>query len=106
MEKINKEIEHMIKMITHLRRRKSLTQDELGELLGVSKQSVSKYEKGIIILSVDKLLWYQHYFEIPLQDFFGLNTTLSKDEKILIEWYRKSPVIIRLFIQHICKYEC
>ena len=105
MEKINKEIEHMIKMITHLRRRKSLTQDELGELLGVSKQSVSKYEKGSIMLSVDKLLWYQHYFDIPLQDFFGIKMNLSKEERILIEWYRKSPIYVKLFIQFMCKYE-
>ncbi len=105
MEDINKEILHMTKMITYLRQRKSLTQNELGDLMGVTKQSVSRYEKGIIMLSVDKLLWYQHYFNIPLHEMFGLKNALSKEEKELIDWYRSAPTIIKMLVQYMCKYK-
>ena len=36
------------KRIKHLRRSKNMTQEELGELLGVSKSAVQKYENGTI----------------------------------------------------------
>ena len=105
MEKINNEIVYMRKMITYLRQRKSLTQDELGDLMGVTKQSVSKYEKGITMLSLDKLLWYQHYFNIPLHEMFGLKNELNKEEKELVIWYRSAPLIVKQLIQYMCKYK-
>lgn len=105
MTDINKELKHLERTITYLRQRKSLTQVELGELLGVSKQSISKYENGTTKLSVDKLLWYMHYFKIPLTDFFGLGyKPLSKEEADIIEWFRSCPSEMRRIILYIIKY--
>lgn len=50
--------------ILHLRTQKGLSQLELGEQLGVSRQSVSKWETGQSVPDLDKL--------IKLADLFGI----------------------------------
>ena len=51
--------------ITKLRKEKGLTQEELGEKLGISDKSVSKWERGIHLPDLNNL--------VPLADFLGTN---------------------------------
>jgi len=50
--------------IAHLRKARNLSQDELADLLGVSRQSVSKWETDASVPELDKL--------IRLSDMFGV----------------------------------
>ncbi len=54
--------------IRQLRQERGLSQEELGLRIGVSKQSVSNWENGNIMPSIDILL--------RLSDFFGVSTDL------------------------------
>jgi transcriptional regulator with XRE-family HTH domain len=58
--------------IQNLRKDKNLSQEELGEKLDVSRQSVSKWESGLAMPEIDKL--------IMLSEIFGVTTDyLLKD---------------------------
>ena len=54
------------KMLRQLRLEHGLKQEELGHRVGASKQSVSNWENGNIMPSVDLL--------VRLADFFGVST--------------------------------
>lgn len=59
--------------IVKLRRQNNLSQEELAEQLGISRQSVSKWENGTSIPDLDKI--------IRLSNIFGVSTDyLLKDE--------------------------
>ena len=59
--------------IIELRKKSGMTQDELAEKLGVSRQSVSKYESAQAVPDMDKIL--------KLSNIFGVTTDyLIKDE--------------------------
>ena len=45
-----------------LRKAKSLTQDEVAEALGVSRQAVSKWEMGTGVPSVDSLVAISEFY--------------------------------------------
>ena len=47
-----------------LRKQKGLSQEQLGEALGVSRQAVSKWESGQSLPDLDKLLALSRYFEV------------------------------------------
>lgn len=55
-------------MIQHLRREKGLLQDELAETLGVSRQSVSKWETDAAVPELDKLLRLSELFGVTLDE--------------------------------------
>ena len=59
------------KFILYLRKEKKLTQFQLGEKLGVSDKTVSKWERGICLPTpaiVDKLI---QYFDITIMEFYA-----------------------------------
>ena len=59
-------------MIAKFRREKGWTQAELGERLGVSNQAVSKWESGMSVPDLNKI--------IAMSELFGVSTDyLVKD---------------------------
>jgi len=52
--------------LQNLRKEKRLSQEELAEMLGVSRQSVSKWESGITYPETDKLLIISEIFGVTL----------------------------------------
>ena len=50
--------------LTELRRRRGLSQEQLADFLGVTRQSVSKWESGSVMPELGKL--------IAMADFFGV----------------------------------
>lgn len=88
--------------IRHLREQKKLTQGELAQLLDTKRQTISKYEKGIVtnipsdrIEALAKVLgttpeyilgWEQTEQEKPAVD-----DGLSKSKRALIEFARTVP---------------
>ena len=56
-----------------IRRRRilmGLTQDQLGESLGISYQQIQKYEKGTNGVSSIRLLQLSNYLKVPINYFF------------------------------------
>jgi transcriptional regulator with XRE-family HTH domain len=62
----NKDIGRRIKL---LREKLRISQERLGELLGVSSQQVQKYEKGVNKVSAERLYRIAQALNVPL-DFF------------------------------------
>lgn len=60
--------------IYRLRTARNLSQEELGELLGVSRQSISKYENNSAVPDLEKVIRLGEVFGVPLDE-------LVKDEK-------------------------
>ena len=59
------------KFILYLRKEKKLTQFQLGEKLGVSDKTVSKWERGVCLptpVLVDKLI---QFFDISIMEFYA-----------------------------------
>ena len=78
---------------TRMRMRRQLinmSQERLGELLGITFQQVQKYEKGTNRISASRLFYAAKTLGVPVQFFFdglpgvdadgGLNETSSGDE--------------------------
>ena len=56
------------KFILELRKSKSLSQGELGEILGVDRVSISKWERGVSIPSHEMLLKLSTVFEVSINE--------------------------------------
>ena len=75
--------------LQELRKGKGLSQEEFAELLGVSRQSVSKWESGRGYPEIDKLIYISNYFNTSLdlllkgndEDIFSTNSYKSKEDK-------------------------
>lgn len=53
-----------------IRRLKSLTQEDIGRLLGVSAQQIQKYEKGVNSISASKLYELSRVLKLPIRVFY------------------------------------
>ena len=56
--------------IKYFRLQKNITQQELGEYLGTTSQTISRYESGILEANQDILYKLAEYFKISINDFF------------------------------------
>ena len=72
-------------LILVLRKEKGLTQQELGDILGVSSKSISKYERGICLPSDEVLLKITSFFNISLEELLnGKRNKPNKNFKMFI----------------------
>ncbi len=80
-----------------LRREKGLSQDDLGKLIGVSKVSVSGYEKGTRVPSMEIFLKLLKVFEISADYILGreLNVVCESDDNIKLQLSSSDIQIIR-----------
>jgi transcriptional regulator with XRE-family HTH domain len=66
--------------IARLRKEKALTQAELGEILGVSNQAVSKWESGMTMPDIMLLPEIAKVLGITLTDLYGISDKDAKEE--------------------------
>ena len=52
--------------LKELRKERNLTQEELGELIGISKVSISNYENGKRNPDVEMLLKFSDYYNVSI----------------------------------------
>lgn len=72
-------------LILVLRKEKGLTQQELGDILGVSSKSISKYERGICLPSDEVLLKMTSFFNISFEELLnGKKNKPNKNFKVFI----------------------
>ena len=82
--------------LSKLRKDKNLTQNELGKILGVSGQNISKFENGGFLPSVELIEKYAEYFNVSLLNiYYGLNDVDLYDN---ITTKENSNKKIRLFL--------
>ena len=72
---------HLRENILFLRNRDGYTQEQLAEKLGVSRQSVAKWESGNSYPEIEKLLILSEIFDISVDDLLQRN--LGSSEKFL-----------------------
>lgn len=83
--------------LRELRKKRNLTQVELGDLLGISHQNISKYETGLIVPDIFILAKLADFFDVTLDYLVGRNFHEYKydksssyvSEKLLINEYNK-----------------
>lgn len=66
--------------IIRLRHEKNLTQEELADFIGVTKASVSKWEKGINTPDILLLPQLATYFDVTVDELIGYEAQLSREQ--------------------------
>lgn len=67
--------ENINSQITKLRKRMNITQDELAKAVGVTNQSVSKWESGIYCPDIQLLPILAKFFGVTIDELMGVSTT-------------------------------
>lgn len=73
--------------ITYYRKMKGMTLESLSNIVGVSEQQQSRYERGINRINIDRLNQYAKIFKIDIMDFFIFNSREASDIKLAQEKY-------------------
>ena len=85
----------MVKNLKHLRNQKGISQQKLANEIGISQQSINKYENHNIEPDIDTLIALAEYFETTVDDLLGVKKTVKK-QKILyfqFRWQESADVI-------------
>jgi len=69
------------KRFTAIRKSKGITQEKLGEMLGVSNRAVSKWERGIALPSTENIYKLSKIFGMPVDSFFGAGCGTVHEEE-------------------------
>ncbi|TAJ14812.1 transcriptional regulator [Patescibacteria group bacterium] len=65
--------EHVLNTVLRLRTQKSMTQEELAEKIGVTRQTIISIEKGHYTPSVLLALKISAVFKIPVDEIFKIS---------------------------------
>ena len=63
-----------------LRKSKGLSQEELGSELNVSRQTISKWEKGLSVPDADMLIKIADIFEVSVSELLGAKIEEKKEQ--------------------------
>lgn len=66
------------KKLSKLRRESGITQQKLGECLGVSNRAVSKWETGLAVPSTENIRKLSLIFDVPIDHFFSTGSMLDR----------------------------
>lgn len=75
----------LTKQLVEMRKRKGMTQAELAENLGVTRQAVSRWETGQAIPTVDNLRYLSYLYGVPI------DTLIDGDEFQMLEASSDQP---------------
>jgi transcriptional regulator with XRE-family HTH domain len=75
--------------IKELREKKNLSQEELGDLVGVTKQMISNYEAGINAPRASKIKRIAEIFKITEEEFYTSKTGLNLTSDTELEALRR-----------------
>ncbi len=104
----------MLKNLKLLRTEKNVSQQQLADVVGVSQQSINKYENHSVEPDIDTLIKISDFFSVSVDFLIGrtdirtvpCNMTeysLNKKEKNVIDGYRKAQQKDREIIDFIIK---
>lgn len=81
--------------LQNLRKEKGISQEELSEILDVSRQSISKYENGTAQPSFEKLVMIAKYFEVSTDDLLGCEEIKEQEPNVIIKNSTTNKILIR-----------
>lgn len=81
--------------LTELRKQNGWSQEELGERLGVTRQTVSKWELGLTTPEMEKLAAMSELFGISLDDLVKGGRTIEESKEQKIETFTETRKGIR-----------
>jgi transcriptional regulator with XRE-family HTH domain len=98
--------------LKNLRIEKGLSQQSLADQLGVSQQSIYKYENHITEPNIDMLKIFADFFDVSVDYLIGYSSCTHKIEDVqetelnnaelhLIQNYRALPISTRQIIQQL-----
>lgn len=67
------------------RKKKSLTQDEVAEKIGIAEKHYGRLERGICLPALDTFFKLVDYLDIPLSDYGIRNITTNDHREMLIK---------------------
>lgn len=80
-ERLRKDIAVIIgRRLKSLRLKHALNGTQLGKILGISQQQVSRYENGVTTLSIDTIVIICLYFNLSLREFLAPLMVLTENE--------------------------
>lgn len=81
-------------LIKYYRKRRGMTQDELAARLGTSKQTVSKYEKGVIAnMKRSTVIQIAQILDVDAAVLFGLDLNEITQAEIIRDAIRQRPIL-------------
>jgi transcriptional regulator with XRE-family HTH domain len=86
--------------LTELRKKNNITQEQLADYLGVSRQSVSRWESGLAYPETEKIIKISELFSVTIDYLLKDNLTsgIYKAKKIAFASFRLSTTIIDILI--------
>ncbi len=88
--------------IKTLRKNKGLSQDELASRIGVVRQTVSKWEKGISVPDAEMIIEIADLFEVSVADILGEKMTPYDDKseiRLIAEKLEQTNAILQRYDQ-------
>jgi HSP20 family molecular chaperone IbpA len=81
--------------IRDLRRERSLTQEELADALGISRQSINAMEAGRCLPSLPVALQIASFFSVPLTTVFALNDSELQEAQEIINNSQRTAQLVQ-----------
>ena len=88
--------------ITEARESRALSMEDLAESINVTRQTVSKYEKGVVSPSPDVLLDISHTLDFPVDFFYKNNPGNDTADSAL---FFRSNSTVRKKVKVACNYQ-
>jgi transcriptional regulator with XRE-family HTH domain len=92
--------------LKNIRRMKRISQEKVGELLGVSYQQIQKYEKGKDRIRCSYLFAVSQLLKVSINDFFNINEKLNEETKIITNFRAEKDKVINVLtksLKQLCK---
>ncbi len=82
--------------IAKYRKQKNMTQDELAEILFVTRQALSKWENGTSVPSTDTLLNLCKVFNVSFEEILCLDEEIEIDEENIFHGHERLFIINKI----------
>lgn len=82
--------------ITYYRKLNNMTQDELAELLFVTRQALSKWENGISVPGIDTLLSICKIFNVSFEEILCLDEEITIDNDNIFKGHERLFIINKI----------
>lgn len=90
------------KKLAELRQKNEYSQDDLAELMFVTHQAVSKWERGITLPSIDNLCFLMELYDSSLEELLCLETKSNEsDVNLLFQEHNRQYVIHEVVLNRI-----
>lgn len=82
--------------IAKYRKQKNMTQDELAEILFVTRQALSKWENGTSVPSTDTLLNLCKVFNVSFEEILCLDEEIEIDEENIFHGHERLFIVNKI----------